>query len=54
MQVSEINRTLRVSCQGRIDVIRQTHRANDFYKFHLAAMIIQETHMKETGLYKVI
>ena len=38
--------------QGINYKIKQTHIADDFYKFHLAAIIVQEPPIKETGLHK--
>ena len=36
--------------QGLNDKVKQTHIADDFYKFRLAAIMVQETPIKETGL----
>ena len=38
--------------QGLNDYIKQTHIADDLYKFCLAAIMEQETHIKETGLHE--
>ena len=40
------------NCQGLNDEVKQTHIADDFYEFRLAAIMVQETHVKETGLYE--
>ena len=40
------------NCQGLNDEVKQTHIANDFYKFRLAAIMVQETSIKETGLHE--
>ena len=40
------------NCQGLNYNVKQTHIADDFYKFSLAATMVQETRIKETGLHK--
>ena len=40
------------NCQGLNDEVKQTHIVDDFYKFRLAAIIVQETRIKEKGLYE--
>ena len=40
------------NCHGFNDEVKQTHIADDFYKFRLAAIMVQETRIKETGLYE--
>ena len=34
------------------DKVKQTHIADDFYKLRLAAILVQETRIKETGLHE--
>ena len=41
-----------VNCQGLNDEVKQTHIADNFYKFHLAVIMAQETCIKETGLHE--
>ena len=40
------------NCQGLNDKVKQTHIADDFYKFRLAVIMVQETRIKETGLHE--
>ena len=40
------------NCQGLNDKVKQTHIADDFYKFRLTAIMVQETSIKETGLHE--
>ena len=48
----KVQRFVTFSCQGLIDKVKQTHIADDFYKFCLAAIMVQETLIKETGLHE--
>ena len=41
------------SCQGLNDKVKQTHIADDFCKFRLTAIMVQETRIKETGLQEL-
>ena len=38
------------NCQGLNDKVKQTHITDDFYKLRLAAIMVQETRIKETCL----
>ena len=40
------------NCQGHNDEVKQTHIGDNFYKFHLAVIMAQETCIKETGLHE--
>ena len=40
------------NCQGLKDEVKETHIADNFYKLHLAAIMVQETCIKETGLHE--
>ena len=40
------------NCQGLNDKVKQTHITDDFYKFSLSAIMVQETCIKETGLHE--
>ena len=40
------------NCQGLKDEVKQTHIADNFYKLHLAAIMVQETCIKETSLHE--
>ena len=40
------------NCQGLNDKVKQTHIAHDFHKFRLAAIMVQETRIKDTGLHE--
>ena len=40
------------NCQGLINKVMQKNIAGDFYKFSTG--ILQETHIKETGLHEFI
>ena len=40
------------NCQRLNDKVKQTHIADDLYKFCLAAIMVQETRIMETGLYE--
>ena len=40
------------NCQGLNDEVKQTHINDNFYKFHLAEIMVQETRIKETGLHE--
>ena len=42
------------NCQGLNDYVRQTHITDDFYEFCLAAIMVQETRIKEIGLHEFI
>ena len=42
------------NCQRLNDIVKQTRITDDFYKLHLAAIMVQETCIKETGLNKFI
>ena len=39
------------NCQGLNDEVKKTHIADDFYKFRLAAIMVQETRIMKTSLY---
>ena len=41
-----------LNCQGLNDKVKQTHIADNFYKFRLVAIMVQETRIKKTGLYE--
>ena len=40
------------NCQGLNDEVKKTHIADDFYKFCLGAIMVQETRIKETGTHE--
>lgn len=40
------------NCQWFNDEVKQMHITDDFYKFHLAAIMVQETCIKKTGLHE--
>ena len=40
------------NCQWLNDEVKQMHIADDFYKFHLAAIMVQETCIKKRGLHE--
>ena len=40
-------------CQGLNDKGKQTYIADDFYKFRLSTIMVQETRIKETGLHEL-
>ena len=39
------------NCKGLTDEVKQTHVDGDFYKFRLAAIMVQETCIKKIGLH---
>ena len=39
------------NCKELTDEVKQTHVAGDFYKFRLAAIMVQETCIKKTALH---
>ena len=41
------------NCQGLNSEVRQTHIADDFYKFRVAEIMVQEKRIKEAGLHKL-
>ena len=49
---SKFQRFATLNCQGLNDKVKQTHIADDFYKFRLAAIMVQERRIKETGLHE--
>ena len=42
------------NCQGLNSEVRQTYIADDFYKFRVAEIMVQEKRIKEAGLHKLI
>ena len=48
----KFHRLATFNCKGLNDEVKQTHIADDFYKFRLAATMVQETRIKETGLHE--
>ena len=41
------------NCLGLNDEVKQTRIADDFYKFRLREIMVQETRIKETGLQEL-
>ena len=48
----KFHRLATFNCKGLNDEVKQTYIADDFYKFRLAAIMVQETGIKETGLHE--
>ena len=48
----KFQRSAAFNYQGLNDKVKQTHIANNFYEFRLAAITVQEARIKETGLYE--
>ena len=46
----KFQRLVTFNCKGLNDEVKQTHIADDFYKFRLAAIMVQDIRIKETGL----
>ena len=46
----KLERLATFNCQGLNDKVKQTHIADDFCKFRLAAIMVQKTRIEETGI----
>ena len=49
---SKFQRFATFNWQGLNDEVKKTYIADDFYKFRLGAIMVQETRIKETGLHE--
>ena len=48
----KFQRLVTFNCKGLNDEVKETHIADDFYKSRLAAIMVQEIRIKETGLHE--